>query len=122
MASIREQTSLIFKHPYFKFALEKAAEGDLSPMERLLLEVMCHTWEKCALESSRVYGRHHRLNHMDIKRELRDMAPPTGLDLKLPVPVPCVERREMDFMIVRSEPLIIPLYERAAKAEDREEA
>lgn len=88
MATIRKQSTLILQHPYYKVAVEQASAGDNSGMERIFYEVMAHLWEKCSLESSRVYGKFHRLNHMDIKRELRDQAPPETLDLKLPTPHP----------------------------------
>lgn len=88
MANIREQGRLILNHPYFADCLEKATNGDFSGFERLFYEIQSHTWEVCSLSSSRCYGNWHRGNSCDIKRELRNLPPPTTLDLRLPIPPP----------------------------------
>jgi hypothetical protein len=84
MATIVEQGKLIIQHPFFEECLDKANRGDMSGFERLFLELTAHCWEKCSLASSRTYGTWHRANHMLIKKELRDMPPPTNLNLRLP--------------------------------------
>jgi hypothetical protein len=93
MATVKEQTKLILQHPFFKHSLEKANIGDFSGFERLFMELSLHTWEKCSLQASRTYGNCHRLNHCDIKRELRDIPPPTTLDIRLPFVQPKKENR-----------------------------
>lgn len=84
MATICEQSKLIIKHPFFNECLKKANTGDMSGFERLFLEVSAHIWEKSALSASKTYGTWHRSNHCLIKNELREMPPPTNLDLRLP--------------------------------------
>lgn len=84
MATVKQTSAFILSHPYFRFALQKMEKGDSSAFERLLLEYGLHIWERCALDASRIYGQYHRLNHCDIKKEIRNMAPPGGLDLRLP--------------------------------------
>lgn len=92
MATIKQQSKLIIEHPFFKQCLEKAKNGDFSDFERLFLEVQAHVWERVALDASRVYGQYRRANSCDIKKEIRDMPPPTGLDLRLPF-VSCTEKK-----------------------------
>jgi hypothetical protein len=84
MATIKQQSKLIIEHPFFEDCLKKANAGDFSGFERLFLEVQAHIWEKVALDASRVYGQYRRANSCDIKKEIRDMPPPTTLDLRLP--------------------------------------
>lgn len=84
MATVKQQTKLIIEHPFFKESLNKIINGDTSGFERLLMETMLHVWEKAALDASRVYGQYRRANSCDIKKEIRDMPPPTTLDLRLP--------------------------------------
>lgn len=84
MATVKQQVKLIIEHPFFKESLNKMNAGDSSGFERLLMETMLHVWEKVALDASRVYGQYRRANSCDIKREIRDMPPPVGLDLRLP--------------------------------------
>lgn len=93
MATIVEQSKEIASHPFFKECLYKANSGDNSGFERLFYEIQCHCWEKSALEASRVYGTWHRANHCDVKRELRNMPPPTTLDIRLPFVQPKKESR-----------------------------
>lgn len=84
MATIKQQSKLIIEHPFFKNCLEKASKGDFSDFERLFMEIQAHCWEKVALDASRVYGHYRRANSCEIKKEIRDMPPPTTLDLRLP--------------------------------------
>jgi hypothetical protein len=84
MATIKEQSKLIIQHPFFKECLDKANQGDFSGFERLFMEIQSHTWERCALDASRIYGQFRRANSCDIKKEIRDMPPPIALDLRLP--------------------------------------
>lgn len=92
MATIKQQSKLIIEHPFFKQCLEKAKNGDFSDFERLFLEVQAHCWERVALDASRVYGHYRRANSCDIKKEIRDMPPPTSLDLRLPY-VSCTNKK-----------------------------
>lgn len=100
MATIKQQSKLIIEHPFFKKCLEDAKDGDFSSFERLLMETMCHVWERSALDASRIYGQYRRANSCDIKKEIRDLPPPVALDLRLPF-VTCTEKRveqiEIDF-------------------------
>ena len=84
MATVKQQAKLIIEHPFFKQSLEDANNGDFSGIERILTESMLHTWERCALDASRIYGQFRRANSCDIKKEIRDMPPPVTLDLRLP--------------------------------------
>lgn len=84
MATVKQQAKLIIEHPYFKDSLRRANNGDTSGFERLLMETMLHCWEKVSLDASRVYGQYRRANSCDIKKEIREMPPPTTLDLRLP--------------------------------------
>ena len=84
MATIKQQSKLIIEHPFFKNCLKKAEMGDFSDFERLFMEIQAHCWEKVSLDASRVYGQYRRANSCDIKKEIRDMPPPTTLDLRLP--------------------------------------
>ena len=84
MATLKQQAKLIIEHPFFKQSLENAQNGDFSGFERILMESMLHTWERCSLDASRIYGQFRRANSCDIKKEIRDMPPPTTLDLRLP--------------------------------------
>lgn len=93
MATVKEQTKLILEHPFFKQSLQQAQVGDMSGFERLFMEISLHTWEKCSLAASRCYGQWHRANHMTVKKEIRDMPPPTNLDLRLPFVQPKQESR-----------------------------
>jgi len=101
VASIKEQTKLILEHPFFRESLEKANVGDMSGFERLFMEITAHTWEKCSLAASRCYGQWHRANHCLVKKELRDMPPPTNLDLRLPFVQPKQESRTQVFKLSR---------------------
>lgn len=93
MATVKEQTKIILEHPFFKQSLQQAQVGDMSGFERLFMEISLHTWEKCSLAASRCYGQWHRANHMTVKKEIRDMPPPTNLDLRLPFVKPKKEVR-----------------------------
>jgi hypothetical protein len=84
MATIKEQARLIIEHPFFKDCLDRANKGDFSGFERLFMEIQSHTWERCALDASRVYGQYRRANSCDIKKEIRELPPPILLDLRLP--------------------------------------
>ena len=84
MATVKQQAKLIIEHPFFKQSLKDANNGDFSGFERILMESMLHTWERCALDASRIYGQFRRANSCDIKKEIRDMPPPISLDLRLP--------------------------------------
>lgn len=84
MATVKQQAKLIIEHPFFKQSLKDANNGDFSGFERILMESMLHTWERCALDASRIYGQFRRANSCDIKKEIRDMSPPIALDLRLP--------------------------------------
>lgn len=84
MATIVQQSKAIIEHPFFKHCLELAQNGDMSGFERLFYEYGSHVWEINSLNASRVYGQWHRANHCDTKREIRNCAPPTNLDLRLP--------------------------------------
>jgi hypothetical protein len=84
MATVKQQAKLIIEHPFFKKSLEDAKNGDFSGFERILTESMLHTWERCALDASRVYGQYRRANSCDIKKEIRELPPPILLDLRLP--------------------------------------
>jgi len=97
MATVKEQTKLILEHPFFKQSLQQAQVGDMSGFERLFMEISLHTWEKCSLAASRCYGQWHRANHMTVKKEIRDMPPPTNLDLRLPFVQPKQESRSQVF-------------------------
>jgi len=97
MATVKEQTKLILEHPFFKQSLQEAQEGDLSGLERVFMEAMLHTWEKNSLAASRTYGTWHRANHCLVKKELRDMPPPTNLDLRLPFVQPKPQSRTQVF-------------------------
>jgi hypothetical protein len=101
MATIVEQGKLIIQHPFFAECLEKANNGDMSGFERLFYEVQSHCWERCSLQSARTYGIWHRGNHMTVKKELRDMPPPTNLDLRLPFVQPKQESRPQVFKLSR---------------------
>ena len=85
MATIKQQSKLIIEHPFFKNCLKKAEKGDFTDFERLFVEIQAHCWEKVSLEASRVYGQYRRANSCDIKKEIREMPPPTTLDLRLPI-------------------------------------
>jgi len=84
MATIKQQSKLIIEHPFFEDCLKRANEGDFSGFERLFYELQAHTWERWSLDASRIYGQFRRANSCDIKKEIRDMPPPTTLDLRLP--------------------------------------
>jgi hypothetical protein len=101
MATICEQSKLILEHPFFNECLEKANRNDMSGFERLFYELSAHTWEKCSLAAARTYGIWHRGNHMTVKKELRDMPPPTNLDLRLPFVQPKQESRSQVFKLSR---------------------
>lgn len=101
MATVKEQTKLILEHPFFKQSLQQAQVGDMSGFERLFMEISLHTWEKCSLQAARTYGIWHRGNHMTVKKEIRDMPPPTNLDLRLPFVQPKQESRSQVFKISR---------------------
>lgn len=93
MATIVQQSKSIISHPYFKHCLELAQNGDMSGFERLFYESLSHSWEVNSLNASRLYGQWHRNNHMVIKKEIREMPPPTNLDLRLPFIQPKQESR-----------------------------
>jgi hypothetical protein len=97
MATICEQSKLILEHPFFNECLEKANRNDMSGFERLFYEMSAHIWEKCSLQASRTYGNWHRSNHCLVKKELRDMPPPTNLDLRLPFVQPKPQSRTQVF-------------------------
>jgi len=101
MATIVEQGKLIIQHPFFAECLEKANNGDMSGFERLFYEFGSYCWEVNALNASRVYGQWHRANHCDTKREIRNMPPPTNLDLRLPFVQPKQESRPQVFKLSR---------------------
>lgn len=93
MATIVQQSKAILEHPFFKHCLELAQIGDMSGFERLFYEIGSHYWEINSLNCSRVYGQWHRANHCDTKREIRNCAPPTNLNLRLPFVKPKKDNR-----------------------------
>lgn len=101
MATICEQSKLILEHPFFNECLEKAKTNDMSGFDRLFYELSAHIWERCSLQAARTYGIWHRGNHCLVKKEIRDMPPPTNLDLRLPFVQPKQESRSQVFKISR---------------------
>lgn len=81
--TITAQIASIRQHPYYQLALT-------SPecMERLLFEVMFHTYTVASLNSYKGYRAASAagLNRPQIIEAIRDAEPPTNLDLKLPTP------------------------------------
>lgn len=80
--TIKAQIAYIKSHPFYALALK-----DELAMDKLLFEVMFHTYTTVATNCSRAYRQARRMNGPQIVEAIRDCEPPQNLDVRLPIPI-----------------------------------
>ena len=80
--TITAQIAYIKEHPFYEVAMH-----DEAAMEKLLFEVMLHTYLTCSANCARAYRHARRMNGPQVVEAIRDCPPPSNLDLRLPIPV-----------------------------------
>jgi hypothetical protein len=79
--TIKQQIRAIMEHPFYREALH-----DSKCMERLLFEVMFEVYGTVSANCSRAYRMVKRMNTPEIISAIRDIEPPSNLDIRLPIP------------------------------------
>lgn len=89
--TIQNQVSTIFEHPFLKQAVRNYVSGNDKDLKHVFSEVFIHTY----LTVSQNCGRAFRLNkwatHPVIYSAIKEVEPPTNLDVRLPIPEPYIE-------------------------------
>lgn len=85
--NFKETTEYIFKHPFFKEAILKFKNGDPSDLKEIFTQTQIEVWETTCRNAAKEYGRNKWGQHQDIREKIRELPPPTTLDLYLPIPI-----------------------------------
>lgn len=85
--TIPQQVSSIFEHPFFKQAVVAYMAGNEADLRHLLSEIHIHTYLTVSSDCARAFRLNKRANDPEILASIKDVAPPSGLDLRLPIPV-----------------------------------
>lgn len=86
--TIKNQVAAITEHPFFKQAVKAYLEGSDKDFKHIFSELMVHTWLTVAQDCGRAFRMNKWANHPEIYAAIKDVAPPTTLYLKLPIPMP----------------------------------
>lgn len=81
--TITQNIAYIKSHPYYALA-----RTDESAMDKLLFEVMFHTYTVVAGNCARAFRCSKGMNTPQIVEAIREVAPPSNLDIRLPIPPP----------------------------------
>lgn len=84
--NFKETTDHVFKHPFFKEAMRKFMEGDPKDLKDIFTQAQIHVWDTTTRIAAKQYGQVKWGQWDDIKTKLRELPPPTTLDLYLPIP------------------------------------
>lgn len=87
---ITNQVTSIFEHPYFKQSIRKYNNGDDKDLRHVIRESIIHTYLTVAMNCGRAFKMNKWANHPEIYAAIKDITPPTNLDLRLPIP-PIIE-------------------------------
>lgn len=82
--NITQTIDYILIHPFTIEALNKYHLGDDKDLRFLLSELQIHNWLTVSKNCSNVYRQNKRLNSPIIFDAIKDIAPPSNLDLRLP--------------------------------------
>lgn len=85
--TFKETTEYVFRHPFFKEAMRKFLSGDPTDLKDVFTQAQIHVYQTTTRSAAKEYGRNKWGQHEDIRDKIRDLPPPTTLDLYLPIPM-----------------------------------
>lgn len=87
--TITKNAESILEHPYLKEAIEQFQQGNTKDMRHLLSELATHVYLTVASNCAKVYrGEVKNHNIPIVYGYIKDICPPTNLDIRLPIPPP----------------------------------
>lgn len=81
--TIKAQVEYMMNHPYMPVAMR-----DRDAMEKLLFETIFHTYSVCSANAAKMFRMNKWLNTPEIYTAIRDIEPPSNLDVRMPIPLP----------------------------------
>lgn len=85
--TITATVKYLLEHPFFKQAIIAYNRGDDKDIQHVLQELQIHTWLTVAKDCSVAFRHNKRANDPQIIEAIREVQPPTTLDIRLPIPI-----------------------------------
>lgn len=85
--TITATVKYLLEHPFFKQAIIAYNRGDDKDIQYVLQELQIHTWLTVAKDCSVAFRQNKRANDPQIIEAIRDVEPPTSLDIRFPIPL-----------------------------------
>ena len=86
--TISQNSEYAIEHPYTKKAVRDFIAGDITALKRIFDILQIDTYQEVAVLCTKAYKTNKKENFPVIEEAIRDVAPPSRLNLRLPIPPP----------------------------------
>lgn len=110
--TIGNQVSAIFEHPFFKQAVKAYSLGNEKDLKFIFQNLMTHTYLTVAQDCGRAFRLNKWGNHPEIYAAIKDVSPPTSLNLYMPIPPVIVEKecKVVPLKVIKQHKIIKRVY------------
>lgn len=86
--TINQNTAYILEHPFTKKAVKEFLSGKEKDLRFLIEIIQVDIYQEVAMCCARAFRANKKENYPDVEAAIRDVAPPTRLSCRLPIPLP----------------------------------
>jgi len=89
--TISQNSDYVLAHPFTKRALKSACAGDLKDLKFIFDLLQIDIYQETASLCTKAFRTNKKENYPQIEEAIREVSPPTRLNVKLPIPpVECI--------------------------------
>lgn len=86
--TITQNTEYVLAHPFTKRAIKSALSGDFKDLKFIFDVLQIDTYQETAALCTRAFRLNKKENFPQVEEAIREVPPPTRLNVKLPIPLP----------------------------------
>jgi len=84
--NISQTSDYVLQHPFTKRAIRRAISGDSRDLKFIFDLLQIDTYQETAALCTRTFRKYKNENYPIIEKEIREVSPPTRLNIHLPIP------------------------------------
>ncbi len=99
--TISQNSGYVLEHPYTKKAARDFLSGDMAAMKFIFDLLQIDMYQETAVLCSKAYKLNKKENFPIVEAAIRDVAPPSRLNVRLPIPPPMEPCKVVPLSVVK---------------------